>query len=109
MTPEAWLGLKQAGRILLRHIASAALIFGILIAVAKPHAQTFIEETVDDRLNLLEMQMNDVRQSSRDMQREQAVMSTDIENMKELQKDTKRDTRMILRALQGMRDDMRTD
>lgn len=92
--------LRHAFIVVLRHAASAVLILGLLWAVARPHAQEFIEETVNDRLNKLEMQMNDVRQASRDMQREQAVMANDLGNLKELQRDTKRDTRMILQSLQ---------
>lgn len=101
--------LRHTLVVLLRHTTSAIVILGLLWAVARPHAQTFIEETVDDRLNKLEMQMNDVRQSNRDMQREQAVMGTDIANMKEIQKDTKRDTRMILQSLGGLRRELRRD
>jgi septal ring factor EnvC (AmiA/AmiB activator) len=101
--------VSHAGVVLLRHAASAMLLLGLLYSCAKPHAQTFIEEAVEDRLNLLEMQMNDVRQSSRDMQREQAIMSNDIANMQEIQKDTKRDTRMILQSMQGLRRELRED
>lgn len=99
--------LWHAALFTLRHIASAALIFGIIGYLAAPHAQQFIKETVNDRLNLLEMQMNDVRQSVRDQQREQAIMSNDIGNMKEIQRDTKSDTRMILQSIQGMRRELR--
>lgn len=99
--------LRHALIVVLRHAASAVLILGLLWAVARPHAEEFIQDTVNDRLELLEMQMNDVRQSSRDMQREQAVMANDLDNLKALQRDTKRDTRMILQSLR--RSEMRNE
>jgi septal ring factor EnvC (AmiA/AmiB activator) len=109
MTPEAWAGLRQAGWIALRHVASAIAVIAVLFAVARPHAQEFIKDTVNDRLNLLEMQMNDVRQSVRDQERKQDIMGADIGNIKEHQAETRRNTRMILQSLQGMRRELRED
>jgi septal ring factor EnvC (AmiA/AmiB activator) len=109
MTPEAWEGMKHAGWVTLRHVASAVLIVAVLWAVARPHAQEFITETVADRLEKVERQMDTVQRSINEQQRAQDVLQTDIGHVKEGQKDQRRDTRMILQSLQGLRRDLRAE
>ena len=99
----------QAGMFTLRHITSALVIFGVIGYLAKPHAQDFVRDAVDDRIEKLEMQMDNVQRSMMAQQRAQDVMQNDLGHLKEIQQDTKRDTRIILQSLQGMRRELRQD
>lgn len=44
--------------ILLRHFTTFVAMFVILWAVAKPHAEAFIQQTVDDRITKVEVQLD---------------------------------------------------
>lgn len=100
---------RHALWVMLRHAISITVILGLMWAVARPHAQMFIEETVDDRISQLEEQMDDVQRSMTEQSQSQAVMSNEIENLSRNQDETRANTRMILQSLQGMRRELRAE
>lgn len=105
--------------VLARHVftslSTIALAFALVWGVARPHAQTFINETVkeqnyvnkqqldaiDERLKRLENKMTGVEGTLADQGVRQTRVETVLQNVEDLQREQRADIKQILKSVKN--------
>lgn len=77
-------------------------VVGLLVFVGTPLAQNFIKETVDARINALEVGQEQLQEQIEDFSRQQDQLSRSIGSLGTAQQGTDANTEAILRLLQEM-------
>lgn len=93
-------------RHLFTSMGTLILCVGVLWSIAQPHAEDFIKKTVNSeqfatRLSLDELQrrVNEVLVKQNEQERFQERMKSDIDIIKELQREQRKDIKDLLRSL----------
>lgn len=98
--------MSQWMKTFLGHASAILLILGVIGYIAKPHAQGFVEDTVDGRIGDLEEQMEEVQDLLQEQQRDQAVFKNTLDSMQDTAVENNVDTKMILNAIKEMQKSM---
>lgn len=91
--------VKNAVNIVLRHVASIAVVIALMWGIARPHAQDFIRDTVDERITQLERRLTEVRLAQQSAAGAQARIEAELNTLTLLQAEARNDVKALLREV----------
>lgn len=97
---RSWLG------ILARHLATILVAVTLVWTIARPHAQEFVRQSVEQRIGTIENQLKQLERQQTAARLAASRMEADVDVVKELQKETREDVKDVLRVLRDVHRDL---
>lgn len=81
-----------------KYVAPAAVLFGLLWAVARPHAENFVNEAVEDRFVTVERHLHSIKQRQSKTELDLARMDEKLNQLNSVQQEMREDLKALLKS-----------